>query len=55
MKECKDSGLSEETCVTLKVIEEGDIPFYILPDGSDVMVNSGESAPAPAPEESKEG
>ena len=38
MTECKNEGLSEETCFALKVLEEGDVPFYILPDGQSVQV-----------------
>lgn len=40
MTECMDSGLSEKTCLTLKVVEEGDIPIYIIPEGQDVLVNA---------------
>ena len=38
MKECKDAGLSEASCVALRAMDEGDIPFYILPDGQSVQV-----------------
>ena len=38
MKECKDAGLSEASCVALRAMDEGDIPFYILPEGQSVQV-----------------
>lgn len=41
MTECKAEGLTEETCVTLKIVEEGDIPFYILPDSDTSVIVQG--------------
>lgn len=40
MVDCKESGLSESTCVSLRVIEDGTIPIYIIPDGQSVQVAS---------------
>lgn len=39
MTECKAAGLTESTCLALKALEQGDVPFYILPDGQSVQVN----------------
>lgn len=38
MTECKAEGLTEETCITLKVVEEGSIPIYIIPEGQSVQI-----------------
>lgn len=39
MTECKAAGLTESTCLALKALEQGDVPFYILPEGQSVQVN----------------
>ena len=39
MTECKAAGLTENTCLALKALEQGDVPFYILPEGQSVQVN----------------
>lgn len=41
IKQCKDAGLSESTCVALRALEEEKVPFYILPDGQSVQVTGG--------------
>lgn len=41
MAECKDAGLTEATCVQLRVLEEGNVPFYILPADQSIEVNGG--------------
>lgn len=38
MSECKAEGLSENTCLTIKLGEEGSIPIYIIPEGQSVQV-----------------
>lgn len=39
MKECRSSGLSENACITIYLADQGKVPFYPLPQGSDVVVN----------------
>ena len=41
MTECKQAGLSESTCLALRALEEGDVPFYILPEDQSVQVTGG--------------
>ena len=41
MAECKQAGLSESTCLALRALEEGDVPFYILPENQSVQVTGG--------------
>lgn len=41
MTECKQAGLSESTCLALRALEEGDVPFYILPENQSVQVTGG--------------
>lgn len=50
IKECKEAGISETSCLALRALEEDKVPFYILPDGQSIQVTGG-SAPAPAPTE----
>lgn len=38
MSECKAEGLSEETCLTIKLGEEGNIPIYIVPEGQSIQI-----------------
>lgn len=35
---CREGGLSETTCLTIYLAEQGDIPFYPLPQGGDLIV-----------------
>ena len=39
MKDCRESGLSENACLTIYLADQGKVPFYPLPQGSDVVVN----------------
>ena len=41
MTECKQAGLSESTCLALRALEEGDVPFYTLPEDQSVQVTGG--------------
>lgn len=39
MTDCLNAGLSESACVTIFLAENGDIPFYTVPQGGSLNVN----------------
>lgn len=38
MKDCRESGLSESACITIYLADQGNIPFYPVPQGGDINV-----------------
>lgn len=39
LKDCRQSGLSETACVTVYLAEQGDIPFYPVPQGGNLNIS----------------
>lgn len=39
MKDCRESGLSESACITIYLADEGNIPFYPVPQGGNLNVS----------------
>lgn len=38
LKDCRQTGLSEQACVTVYLAEQGDIPFYPVPNGGNLNI-----------------
>lgn len=39
LKDCRQSGLSESACITVYLAEQGDIPFYPVPQGGNLNIS----------------
>lgn len=39
MRDCRNSGLSENACITIYLADQGKIPFYPVPQGGDLNVS----------------
>lgn len=42
MRDCRQSGLSEQACLTIYLAESGKIPFYPIPQGGAINVQPGQ-------------